>query len=100
MKYYILDASFVDEHPLGETLQTAIREHLKYLEAGIKSGQILFSGPKVGSEGGVIVMKCQDYDEVQHFCDNDPIVIAGIQQYNSIEFKPHTCQKKVESWFE
>lgn len=99
MRYFLLNAGFVADHATGEALQKAISAHLAYLADGVKKGQILFAGPKVGREGGVIVIKGQDMATAQHFCEQDPIVQVGIQQYEIIEFKHYASQAEVAKWF-
>ena len=99
MKYYLLNAKFVENHVNGNQLQKAIKEHLDYLENGLNSGQILLSGPKVDAEGGIIIIKSTDFDEVCEFCKKDPIVVAGIQHYEIIEFTLYSCQNEIKKWF-
>ncbi len=99
MKYYVLEGSFAEVLPNASELKTAIDEHLKYLQKGFRSGVILLSGPKEGAGGGVIVLKCNDSDEVEQFCSNDPLVQAGVQEYHVIEFTPYDYQQELKSWF-
>ena len=96
MKYYVLEGSFAEKLPEQSELQKAIDAHLEYLEIGFKNGSILVSGPKVGAGGGIIVVKC---DDIQKFCNDDPLVKAGIQEYRITEFKLHDCQDYLKVWF-
>lgn len=96
MKYYMLEGSFVKNLPEQKELQKAINAHLEYLKIGFNDGLILLSGPKAETGGGVIVVKCED---IQKFCDNDPLVKAGIQEYRITEFKLHDCQDYLKCWF-
>ncbi len=96
MKYYMLEGSFAKELPEQDTLQKAIQDHLAYLQIGFDDGSILVSGPKAGAGGGIIVVKCED---IEKFCQDDPLVKAGIQEYRVTEFKLHNCQDYVRSWF-
>ena len=96
MKYYMLEGSFVKKLPEKSDLQREIDAHLEYLEIGFSDGSILVSGPKVGAGGGIIVVKC---DDIEKFCNNDPLVKAGIQEYRITEFKLHNCQDYLKSWF-
>lgn len=97
MKLYILEGSFVNERPNPETFKPALAAHHAYLQTWFDNGNILFSGPKVGTGGGVIVIKC---DDIEKFCAEDPFVTSGIQTYKIIEFKNFACQEEVKSWFE
>lgn len=96
MKYYILNASFVENHPTGAELQKEIDAHLEYLESFFKNGTILMSGPKVGIGGGIVVVKS---DDIQKFCNDDPFVKSGIQKYQITEFSLHDCQDSLKTWF-
>ena len=96
MKYYMLEGSFVEELPEQSKLKKAIDAHLEYLQIGFNDGSILVSGPKVGAGGCIIVVKC---DDIEKFCNDDPLVEAGIQKYRIIEFKLHNCQDYLKSWF-
>jgi uncharacterized protein YciI len=96
MKYYVLEGTFSEKLPDQTTLQKAIDAHLAYLDYGFDDGSILVSGPKVGAGGGVIVVKC---DDIQKFCNEDPLVQAGIQKYRIIEFELHRCQESIKTWF-
>lgn len=96
MKYYMLEGSFVKNLPEQNELQKALNAHLEYLKIGFNDGSILLSGPKAEAGGGVIVVKCED---IQKFCDNDPLVKAGIQEYRITEFKLHDCQDYLKCWF-
>ena len=97
MKYYVLEGTFRNGLPENSILQTAINAHLAYLSSGFEDGSILFSGPRMdGKGGGAIVIKSDDIDA---FCQNDPLVQAGIQEYHITEFSLYNCQEAVKAWF-
>ena len=96
MKYYVLEGSFVKNLPEENILKNAIDAHLEYLEGGFDNGTMLLSGPKVGAGGGVIIVKC---DSIEKFCNDDPLVKAGVQEYRVSEFKLHNCQEYLKNWF-
>ena len=73
----MLEGSFVKNLPERNELQKAIDAHLEYLQIGFNDGSILLSGPKVGAGGGIIIVKC---DDIEKFCNDDPLVKAGIQE--------------------
>ncbi len=97
MKYYVLEGTFVKNPTDKNELQKAIDEHLEYLKIGFNDGSILVSGPKIGTGGGIIVVKCED---INKFCSDDPLVKAGIQEYRISEFKLYDCQNYLKDWFE
>ena len=96
MKYYVLEGTFVKNLPDENVLQKAIDAHLEYLKFGFDDGSILVSGPKAGTGGGIIVVKC---DDIEKFCKDDPLVQAGIQAYRVTEFTLHNCQDYLKTWF-
>ncbi len=97
MQFYMLEGTF--RKPLAQTpaMQQAIDAHLAYLNGGLQDGSILLSGPRSdGKGGGVIVIKS---DDIEAFCQNDPLVQAGIQDYHITEFSLLDCQDSIRSWF-
>lgn len=100
MKYYVITGTFNKGISAEKAvIEEKIREHLQYLEKGFQEGWLLFSGPKVGSGGGVIVMKAESEEIVQSFLTNDPLKLADIQEYTILEFKMHKCQTALDGWF-
>ncbi|WP_411678249.1 YciI family protein [Caproicibacter sp.] len=97
MKYYVLEGTFSKNLPEKAELQKAIDAHLEYLKFGFDDGSILVSGPKTGTGGGIIVVKC---DDIKKFCENDPLVQAGIQEYRITEFDLYHCQSYLKIWFD
>lgn len=97
MKYYVLEGTFVEDLPDKKDLQRAIDAHLEYLQIGFDDGSILISGPKVGTGGGIILVKC---DDIEKFCRADPLVQAGIQKYRITEFNLYNCQNILKTWFD
>ncbi|WP_319559737.1 YciI family protein [Marispirochaeta sp.] len=96
MKYYVLEGTFAKDLPEKSELQKVIDVHLEYLKSGFDDDSILVSGPKAGTGGGIIVVKC---DDIEKFCDDDPLVQAGIQEYRITEFRLHNCQDYLKNWF-
>ncbi|MBE0600877.1 MAG: hypothetical protein IH607_03755 [Firmicutes bacterium] len=97
MQFYVLEGIFRTRLPENTSLEPVIDAHLAYLSAGFQDGSILFSGPRSdGKGGGVIAIKSND---IQAFCQNDPLVQAGIQEYRITEFDLYNCQESIRSWF-
>ena len=49
-----------------------------------ESGKILISGPKASGDGGIILIKLEDAEKIEDFCDSDPFVKAGVQELSLI----------------
>ena len=96
MKFYALEGTFSNRLPEESVLQKAIAAHLDYLKIGFATGYVLVSGPKVGAGGGIIIVKT---DDIEKFCNDDPLVQAGIQEYRITEFTLHDCQDFLKNWF-
>jgi uncharacterized protein YciI len=96
MKYCVLEGTFAENLLEQSVLQKAINAHLEYIGNGFNDESILLSGPKVGTGGGIIVVKC---DDIEKFCNDDPLVKVGIQEYRITEFKLHNCQNYLKTWF-
>lgn len=62
-------------------------EHRKYLKLGYDSGNLLASGPRNPKDGGLIVGRFNNKDEVVEFAKNDPFCINGVAMYEIIEFE-------------
>jgi len=97
----MIESVFNDPMPVDKNgLKKSINEHIDYLQKGFDEGWILVSGPKVSSNGGVILMKGSSKEEIEEYFSKDPMKIAGIQEYRIIEFKLHECQPEIIKWFE
>jgi uncharacterized protein len=51
--------------------------HREYLSTLLSRGILLASGPFVGSDGALLVIKAASVSEVAELLDNDPFDIAG-----------------------
>lgn len=63
-------------------------EHREWLDVYYRSGQFLVSGPQVPRDGGIILAKGGTREEWQKTTLEDPFVIAGVAEYEVIEFEP------------
>lgn len=99
MKTYILEGRFLENRPTGQAFQTCLAAHHQYLAKGFADGAILLSGPVTNDKGsgGVIVVKS---DDIEAFCQADPFVQAGVQQYRVIAFQLFDGQAGVKAWAE
>jgi Uncharacterized protein conserved in bacteria len=101
MKYFVIEGTFKNPVPVEKKeLEIAIADHLAYLQKGLDGGWILFSGPKEGTGGGIIICKMSSYEEVEEYIAKDPLKVSGVQDYRIVEFKKYKCQTPVSEWFE
>lgn len=100
MKYFMIEGTFKSPVPLEEQeLKKVIGDHLDFLQKGFDEGWILFSGPKEGVGGGIIVSKANSLAEVEEYLAHDPLEVSGVQEYHVLEFNLYKCQNAVKEWF-
>ena len=95
IKYYVLVGTFVENHPTGDSLQKVMTEHLAYLKIGFDNDSVLLAGPLTDGIGGMAIVKSED---IQKFCNDDPIVKQGIQQYRVFEFFANDYLDCLKQW--
>jgi len=101
MKYFTVLSTFNDPLPVdGEGLQEVLQDHHAFMQKGFDEGWALFSGPKTAGGGGTLVMKAESLEAVEALFAQDPMRLAGVQEYEITEFKLHDCQPEVRRWFE
>ena len=98
MKYYFFDGTFKTDRPTGLAFKEALDAHHAYLKPYFDNGNVLASGPKTVSEGGIILIRFEDDFDPQEFCKNDPFVKSGVQEYNVVEFKVFDIQEYAKAW--
>ncbi len=95
MKYYILEGTFIENHPTGDELKKVMGEHFAYLKVGLENGSVSLSGPKTGGDGGIVIVKS---DNIEDFCNEDPFVRQGVQKYRVLEFSPNEYLDCLKEW--
>jgi uncharacterized protein YciI len=85
LKYYIIHITYVV--PQNEVDLTR-PEHREYLKLFYDKGVLLFSGPRVPPEGGILVAKAEATEEIEQMIAGDPFKSKGIASYEIIEMKP------------
>lgn len=80
----------------SEAVERVRGEHRAYLAEFYKKGNLLLSGPRIPREGGLIVAKFNNKDEVLEFSKNDPFVKQNIAEYEIIECEVAMCDKSLE----
>ena len=72
-------------------------EHVRFVADGVEKGVIIFGGPKTGT-GGFILLKAPSMEDCRAFLNNDPMVVAGAQDYRITEFRiieHHPCLDQI-----
>lgn len=76
---YKVDLEEVDGH---------LDDHVAYLKKEYARGNFVASGRKVPRTGGVILSCIKDIRELQAILERDPFHVAGIAEYEIIDFTP------------
>lgn len=70
-----------------EQVEAVRAEHRAYLKLGYDAGKLLVSGPRNPKDGGLIVGRFANMNEVLEFAKNDPFCLHGVAEYEVIEFE-------------
>lgn len=89
---FIINVTYVK--PLSE-VDRVLQAHRDHLDRHFASGKLLFCGPKVPREGGMIVGRFQDRAEADAFVKSDPFFVEGVARYEVTEFKPNRADEKL-----
>jgi uncharacterized protein YciI len=97
MKHFIILLKYLK--PIEE-IDKYVQSHRDYLQKGYDSKILLMSGPLVPREGGVIIARANDLEEIQSFCNQDPFSLEGCAAYHFIEFQPVKQQVELSNWIQ
>ncbi len=67
--------------------EEAYAGHRAYFKRNLQSGRFIVVGPVVPWDGGMILALAADRAEAERMVDEDPLVAAGITQYEITEWK-------------
>lgn len=97
MKYFVIEGKLKNTSPIDNNL---MNEHIAYSNTAIDKGLILTSGLKSDVSGGLLIMKAKSINDIETYLSNEPLKLAGLQEYRIIEFQPHYVQAGASNWFE
>lgn len=98
MKFFFLNGTFKDNIPQGPAFKEILDAHHAYWAPYMKEGKVLIAGPKT-TGAGILVLKCEENENVQDFIDADPFVTKGVAVFEAMEFKPFYVLPETEQWF-
>jgi uncharacterized protein YciI len=78
MKMFILLSTYL--RPLDE-VDAALSDHIAWVTRGYEEGHILVSGRREPPEGGAVVMRAADEEEVRALLADDPFQARGLARY-------------------
>lgn len=95
MKHFIIDIIF--KIPF-EKIEPIVPEHRAFLQTGYDMGLLLYSGPKVPREGGIVAARAESFEEIQKFFAKDPYALHKAADHKIIEFNPVKHQEFAKNW--
>jgi uncharacterized protein YciI len=87
--------SLTYKRPLEE-VDRHLDAHVAYLKQEYANGNFIASGRKVPRTGGVILCNVRTRDKLEAILAKDPFHIAGISDYEIMEFMPSMVAKGFE----
>ncbi|KAF1042981.1 MAG: hypothetical protein GAK35_02418 [Herbaspirillum frisingense] len=79
-------------------IDSLLTAHKKFLNQQYADGVFLMSGRKVPRTGGIILADCSDRAEMEAIVESDPFYIAGVAEYDIIEFVPSMTAEALEAF--
>jgi uncharacterized protein YciI len=73
-------------------------QHGAWVEKGYEDGRILLSGRLVPPEGGAIVARGDDREEVEKWIEGDPFHVHGIAEYQVFELGATDFPRRSEAF--
>lgn len=95
MKYFIIEGFIKDATKMNETI---MEEHKKYTGKAMENGMTFMSGLKADMSGGIFIMKAESLEVIEHYLNNEPFKVNGIQDYKVAEFTAHYLNSS-NDWF-
>ena len=89
---YVLTLTYIV--PLDEV--DRVRDaHMEWIAEQYEAGRFLVSGPKVPRDGGVILARAIERDELDDVIASDPFTREGVAAYDVIEFRATTVVEEL-----
>ncbi|QKW06521.1 hypothetical protein HUT18_09010 [Streptomyces sp. NA04227] len=92
---FVLELTYVA--PM-ERIESALPEHIAWLDAHYASGVFIASGRKVPRDGGVILAVGDDRAKIEEITRSDPFTVAGVAEYAITEFVATKCAPPLEPY--
>lgn len=83
--------------PFSE-IEHIVPEHRNHLQRAVEAGVILFSGPRIPRTGGIVIARAESETTIQDLIDKDPYKLAGVAEYQVVEFRPGRHQPFLDDW--
>ncbi len=95
MKHFLIEITFTV--PFDE-VEPVIAEHRAFLDIGYQKGILLCSGPKNPRDGGIVIGRSQNFEQIEDYFKNDPYAIQNVAFHRIVEFNPVKFQPLLAVW--
>lgn len=82
---FILNLKYLK--PISE-VERVLPRHISFLDKSYANNKFICSGRKIPRDGGIILCRAGDVNEVNGIISEDPFYIEKIANYEIIEFSP------------
>lgn len=59
-----------------------VRQHVSHLKELDGEGKLIFCGPFLDQNGGIVIVRASSPDEARAIAERDPFVKSGVEKYN------------------
>jgi uncharacterized protein YciI len=91
---YVLTLTYIVELDQVDRVRD---EHMAWIADQYEAGRFLMSGAKVPRDGGVILARGIERDELDEVIASDPFTRAGVAAYDVIEFRATTVAEDLRA---
>lgn len=81
-----------------ELIQQHHAAHKRFLDEYYAKGLFIASGPQVPREGGIIILRAKDKNEVRDIMQQDPFYQHDLADYRVLEFEMTSCHAVMEQF--
>lgn len=71
-----------------EEVNRHVDTHKAWLAANMKQGRVLVAGPLASQDGGVLLARCADQEELDAMMAQDSFIANDVASYQALAFTP------------
>lgn len=80
-----------------EDVDAVLEPHRAFLQKYFAQGEFICAGRQVPRTGGVILCRAASPAEARAIAAEDPFTVAGVAEYEVVEFQPTVCAQGFEN---
>ncbi len=71
--------------------------HRDYLDRHFAAGRLLFSGPRIPRDGGVILCRAETQEQARGLAEEDPFLLSGVADAEIVAFEASNVATGLEA---